>query len=299
VYRTAPRAAKHGPAAAALVGWALRRIPLTRESFQRLLLRVLAASFAGVGATFLLAPDATVRFMNAVGARLGDFTPAPASELRFWLSLGVAYMALVTALAALAQRDLQRYRPLLPLLALGKATSSLTCLAFYWLSTDAFLYLANFVVDGSIALATLWIWADVGLREASAAALSPGEQGILRSALEAAVPPGGPSPRSAADPDVEDAVRAFCAEARFRWLGAALRLLDVSPFLVPPFRLRRFSRLPLAERVRLLEAHEASALPPRRQAVHAFKTVAMLAFYSRPDVEAALGYPHPLERVPR
>lgn len=129
--------------------------------------------------------------------------------------------------------------------------------------------------------------------------LSPGEAAILRAALEAAVPEGAGLPGSAADAEVERAVLAFCASADFAALGLALRLLDVSPFLVPPFRARRFSKLPLDERVRLLEAHETSAFFPRRAAVHAFKQVAMLAYYARPDVEAALGYPNPLARVPR
>jgi hypothetical protein len=129
--------------------------------------------------------------------------------------------------------------------------------------------------------------------------LSPGEAAILRAALEAAVPAGAGLPGSAADDEVERAVRAFCASAGFSALGAALRLLDVSPFLVPPLRLRRFSKLPLADRVALLEAHESSAFFARRAAVHAFKQVAMLAYYARPDVEAALGYPSPLVRVPR
>jgi hypothetical protein len=129
--------------------------------------------------------------------------------------------------------------------------------------------------------------------------LSAGEAAILRAALEAAVPAGGSLPGSAADPESESAVRAFCESANFAALGLALRLLDVSPFLVPPFRLRRFSKLALEERVRLLEAHESSAFFVRRAAVHAFKQVAMLAYYARPEVEAALGYPNPLARVPR
>jgi hypothetical protein len=133
----------------------------------------------------------------------------------------------------------------------------------------------------------------------SARPLSAGEAAILRAALEAAVPEGGGLPGSAADAEVERTVRAFAESAGFGALGLALRLLDLSPFLVPPFRLRRFSRLPLEERVRLLEAHEASAFFVRRAAVHAFKQVAMLAYYARPDVEAALGYPNPLARVPR
>jgi hypothetical protein len=132
-----------------------------------------------------------------------------------------------------------------------------------------------------------------------ALALSPAQQGILRAALEAIVPEGAGLPGSAADAAVEAGVRAFCESAGFAWLGLALRLLDASPWLVPPFRAHRFSRLPLEERVRLLEAHEQSRFFPRRAAVHALKQVVMLAYYSRPEVEAALGYPSPLARVPR
>lgn len=132
-----------------------------------------------------------------------------------------------------------------------------------------------------------------------ALALSPAQEEILRAALEAMVPAGAGLPGSAADAAVAGVVRAFCASAGFARLGLALRLLDVSPWLVPPFRARRFSRLPLDERVRVLEAHERSRFFPRRAAVHALKQVAMLAYYSRPEVEAALGYPSPLARVPR
>jgi len=42
-------------------------------------------------------PDATVGAMNAAAARLGAFTPAPASALRFWLLLATGYMVLMTA----------------------------------------------------------------------------------------------------------------------------------------------------------------------------------------------------------
>ena len=130
-------------------------------------------------------------------------------------------------------------------------------------------------------------------------ALTPAQEEILHAVLEAAVPEGAGIPGSAADAVVADVVRAFCASAGFTQLGLALRLLDASPFLVPPFRARRFSRLSLDERVRLLEAHEQSRFLPRRAAVHALKQVIMLAYYSRPEVEAALGYPGPLVRVPR
>src|SRR5262249_26859282 len=84
-----------------------------------LIFRALAVTFGVVGALFLLFPDGTVRFINACGALFAVFPPAPASDLRFWLSLGVSYMALVTILAALIQRDPARYHHLMPVLAAG------------------------------------------------------------------------------------------------------------------------------------------------------------------------------------
>jgi hypothetical protein len=134
---------------------------MTRGRFYRLVLRVFAVSFAVVGILFVLRPEGLVSDLDALGAALGSFAATPRSELRFWVSLAFAYMVLVTMLAWIAQRDLRRYRRLLPILAAGKAASSLSCLAYYWLSISAFPYLVNFLVDGTITLVVLKIWADV------------------------------------------------------------------------------------------------------------------------------------------
>jgi hypothetical protein len=278
----------------------------TTEWWCRLILRVLAASFALVGSLFLFCPDATIGTMNAVGASLGHFTPAPPSALRFWLSLGTGYMVLVTALAYLAQRDLQRHRTLLALLALGKATSSLTCLAFYVFSVNAFIYLANCLVDGTIALTAAVIWVIVpGLSEPTVAEKGLSENGAERvfgAIVESMIPAGGSFPEGARDVlllrDLESFV-AGSASLAPRMLRLGLRLFDVSPYILPPLRLRRFSHLSPEERVRLLETWEQSRLLPRRQAMHLLKLLVMTHFYSRPEVAERLGYPHPLERVPR
>jgi hypothetical protein len=123
-------------------------------------MRGLAASFAIVGLVFLLAPDATLALGDALGARLGTFTPTPPTGAKLWLSLGVSYMVLVTALAYLASRNPGGNRGLMLILALGKASSSLTSLAFFLLDSQAFIYLLNFIVDGSLVLlvAGCWWW---------------------------------------------------------------------------------------------------------------------------------------------
>src|SRR5213080_4669994 len=81
-----------------------------------LLFAGLALAFAATGLLFFLFPDGTVRALNAAGSPLG-FPPAPPSALRFWLSLGLAYMVLVTLLAAQIARDPRGRAHLMPLLA--------------------------------------------------------------------------------------------------------------------------------------------------------------------------------------
>jgi hypothetical protein len=278
------------------------------EWWSRLVLRGLALSFAIVGAVFLFLPDATIRTMNQVGAALGDFTPAPPSALRFWLSLTTGYMVLVTAFAYLAQRDLQRHRIMLVLLALGKGTSSITCLAFYVGSHDAFIYLANFLVDGTIAVAAAVIWVLVPSM-ATAAAVVPRPSGsdlaaerVFNAIVEAMVPSGGAFEAGARGAVGIGEIESFVAAAgpaaprALRWL---LRFFDVTPYFLPPMHWRRFSYLPLTQRTLLLEAWERSWLVPRRLAIHVLKLLVMTHFYSRPEIGAQLRYPHPLERVPR
>src|SRR2546425_622234 len=133
-------------------------MPDRLQSALRVLFAGLALAFAATGLLFFLFPDGTVRALNAAGSPLG-FPPAPPSALRFWLSLGLAYMVLVTLLAAQIARDPRGRAHLMPLLAAGKATSSLTCAGYFVFSLPAFLYLANALVDGALALVALGAWA--------------------------------------------------------------------------------------------------------------------------------------------
>jgi hypothetical protein len=122
---------------------------------------------------------------------------------------------------------------------------------------------------------------------------------VRTALLEALIPPGGPFPEGASTVGVSEEIERFVAGAgRAGTFGLGLRLLDISPFFLPPIRLRRFSRLPLDDRVRLLEAWEGSRLWPRRQVLHLFKLVVFSHFYERPEIQARLGYPRPLDRVP-
>src|SRR5207247_2162312 len=208
------------------------------------------------------------------------FPPAPPSALRFWLSLGLAYMVLVTLLAAQIARDPRRRAHLMPLLAAGKATSSLTCAGYFVLSMPAFIYLANALVDGALAV----VWAT---DEAPAAR----DAVLLRAVLDALVPPGGPFAIGAADTDLDAALARYCA--RLHPLGpAGLRLLlrAIEYGAVVFERTRPFSRLDPAGRERALAAWETSRLGPRRQLLASLKLLALMHFYERPEVWPAVGY---------
>jgi hypothetical protein len=121
-------------------------------------LRLLAGSFALVGFLFIAFPDGVLDVISDLGDEIGDFTRAPETTEQFWLALGFAYMVVITGICLVAQADVVRFRPLLLVLAVGKTASSLAALGFYLFDEDVFIYLLNFLVDGFLALAALWLW---------------------------------------------------------------------------------------------------------------------------------------------
>jgi len=253
----------------------------------RLGFTALAVAFAATGLLFFLFPDGTVRTMNAVGRPVG-FPPAPPSALRFWLSLGLAYMVLVTLLAAAIARDPRGRAGLMPILAAGKATSSLTCLGYFVAARPHFIYLANAVVDGSIALGVLGAWAAVWATSEAAAAR---DRVLLADVLDALVPRGGAFPIGAADTDVDAALaRYFASLHALGPVGLRLLLRAIEYGAVVFERTRPFSELDAAGRERALAAWESSRLGPRRQLIASLKLLALMHFYERPDVWPAIGY---------
>jgi hypothetical protein len=132
------------------------------ESFAVLSLRLLALSFAVVGILFIAVPNGVLDTVSDLGDELGGFSRAPHGTEQLWLALGFSYMVVITGICLLAQADVVRYRSLLLVLALGKAASSLSSLAFYIFEEDVFAYLLNFLVDGSLVLVALWLWTLIG-----------------------------------------------------------------------------------------------------------------------------------------
>jgi hypothetical protein len=137
---------------------------MTGEKAERFVvfnLRLMALGFAVTGFFFIAWPDGTLARLTEFGDNFGDFTPAPETDERLWLSLGFAYMVVITALAWIASTDPVRHRPMLLALAAGKAASSITSFVFYF-QDDVFVYLLNGIVDGSLVGASLLLWSLAG-----------------------------------------------------------------------------------------------------------------------------------------
>lgn len=132
------------------------------ERFVVINLRLLAVSFAVVGILFIAAPNGVLDVISDLGDEIGDFTRAPETTEKFWLALGFAYMVVIAGICAVVQADVVRYRPLLLVLAIGKAASSLAALGFYVFDSDVFIYLLNFIVDGFLVGVALLLWRIAG-----------------------------------------------------------------------------------------------------------------------------------------
>jgi hypothetical protein len=129
--------------------------------FVRLTMRSLALGFAVVGILFLVTPDGVIDTIDDIGDALGSFADGPPTEQKLWLALGFAYMVVIAGIALVVSRDPVRYRPLMLVLAAGKTASSLAAGAFF-LDRDVFIYLVNFVVDGSLVPLVLACWVLAG-----------------------------------------------------------------------------------------------------------------------------------------
>jgi nitric oxide reductase large subunit len=132
------------------------------ERFVVLNLRLLAVTFAVVGILFIAVPSGVLNVISDVGEWFGNDNRAPHTQEDLWLALAFAYMVVITGICLVAQADVVRYRPLLLVLAAGKIASSLGSLAFFLVDEHVFIYLLNFLVDGFLALLSLWLWSLAG-----------------------------------------------------------------------------------------------------------------------------------------
>lgn len=126
-----------------------------RERLIRLTGIALAGTFAVVGALFLVIPGQVLAAFNWLSSGVGLPT-ARSDGQAFYPALAVAYMYVVALLAwMMARRPSERVYPWL--LVHAKAASSLLSLALFAIDERYLIYLANFAVDGAIALLVWWL----------------------------------------------------------------------------------------------------------------------------------------------
>ncbi len=263
------------------------------ERFVVFSLRVLAVAFAVVGLLYLIVPSPTLDLISDVGELLGNHHRAPHTQEYMWLSLGFAYMVVITGICLIAQADVVRYRPLILLLAAGKAASSLTSLAFFLIQGQVFGYLLGFLVDGSLILLALWLWSLVGridrpveVGRVAPRGLGRTERRTLAAICEAMAPGVDGLPAAERDVAVAGPVAEFLRAAPpsfLRRLRLSLRAFEWLPFP------RRFSRLDQAGRERVLERLERSRHSLKHDLLLMAKLFSTFGYAAVPEVEAAIG----------
>ena len=126
---------------------------MNRASLIRTTGTSLAGTFAVVGIIFLAIPEQVLAAFNWLADGLG-WPQSTTQGYTIYLALAAGYMYLVTLLAwKTARAPGERVYPLL--LVHAKAASAVICLGLFALQGHYLLYLANFVVDGAIAL---FVW---------------------------------------------------------------------------------------------------------------------------------------------
>jgi choline dehydrogenase-like flavoprotein len=257
-------------------------------------LRVLAVCFAVVGLLYLVLPSPSLDFMSNVGEIFGNHTRAPHTQEYLWLSLGFAYMVVITGLCVIAQSDVVRYRPLLLLLAAGKAASSLTSLAFFLIQEHAFAYLLGFLVDGSLILVALWLYVLAGRIDrplVAGGARRPGlgaaERRTLSAVCSAMAPGIDGLPAAELEVDASGPVADFLGAVPphlLLQLRLGLRAFEWLPFP------GRFSRLDQPARERFLAKLEGSRSSLKLDLLLMAKLFSTLGYAVTPEVQAKVGY---------
>jgi hypothetical protein len=126
---------------------------MTRNQSIRMVGTSLAVTFAVVGLIFLVIPGKVLAAFNWLAGGL-DWPVSTTQPYTLFLALALGYMYLVTLLAwQMSRHSEMRVYPWL--LVQAKGASAIICLGLFALQEQYLLYLANFVVDGAIAL---FVW---------------------------------------------------------------------------------------------------------------------------------------------
>jgi choline dehydrogenase-like flavoprotein len=254
----------------------------------------LALGFAVVGVIYLAAPTPALDFLSDVGEWFGFHTRAPHTQEYLWLGLAFAYMTVITAVSLVAQADVVRYRALILVLAAGKAASSLSSLGFFVFQDQVFAYLLGAVLDGSLILLALWLYALAGRVDRPltpggcyGGGLGPAERRTLSAICAAMAPRVDDLPGAEVDVDASGTVAEFLRSAppaMLLQLRIGFRIFEWLPFP------RRFSRLDEDRRARFLRRLEGSRSALRLDLLLMAKVFSTLGYVVAPAVQARVGF---------
>ena len=135
-------------------------ISIVKEEKQfKIFMRISAGVYFVAGMVFVIAPEWTLRAINAVSAALvPDLELVPILVEKFWLALAFSMMMTITALCYIAQHNIRKNKGYAIPLLISKAVSSLTGLCFFVFSARYLAYFVIFAVDGSIFVVTLLLF---------------------------------------------------------------------------------------------------------------------------------------------
>jgi hypothetical protein len=128
---------------------------MSRTRLIRMTGHSLAVTFAVVGLIFVAIPAKVLAAFNWLAEGLG-WPVSTTQSYTLYLALAIGYMYVVTLLAwQMGRHPEMRVYPWL--LVQAKAASAVVCLGLFALQDQYLIYLANFVVDGAIALVVWWL----------------------------------------------------------------------------------------------------------------------------------------------
>ncbi len=145
---------------------------MTNTRLVRLTGCCLTGTFAIVGVVFLVIPAQVLAAFNWLAEGLG-WPESTVEPHTLFLALALGYMYVVTLLAwQMARHPEARAFPWV--LVQAKGASAVICLGLFIFQEQYLLYLANFVVDGAIALLVWWLCLRAKAVDTVATASSPG-----------------------------------------------------------------------------------------------------------------------------
>jgi hypothetical protein len=122
--------------------------------------RILAIAFLLTSIIFAAAPDYILNYISDIGKVLFGWR-APAVNLgdqRFWLVLAVGFVATITYLCFLTQRNLIRHIGYLRPVIFSKFVTTVGFLVCLFASEAQFFYLIGAVIDGLLFLVLWWLY---------------------------------------------------------------------------------------------------------------------------------------------